>query len=578
MGHVKRKTFTRPFPAGAEIVSKKGSEYAEWLDRNGKKQSAPVTTGRNGSPRVRVEARTYTAIYRDGRGITREHATGCRAKRSAETVLAKLEQEAEKVRSGILSATESEMAKHQNTPVSEHIGNYIDHQTAKGVNSQRVKNTRSRLLRLADECNMHRLSDMTGDALERWLLDKAEHDDRTEKPMGAGARNGYREAAIGFGNWLVKKKRIKTNPFSEVPKADAKADCRRKRRALHDSELQKLLDVARCRPLQEAMTVRRGKNKGQLKANIRPEVRQRLERLGRERALIYKTMALTGLRKKELATLTVDRLELDVEPPHLVLNPNNEKNREGNAIPIRSDLADDLRVWLRDKAEEVRESNGQSGQHSEEELIYGLPPDTLLFDVPTGLLRILNLDLKAAGIPKKDSRGRTVDIHALRHTFGTMLSAAGVRPRTAQEAMRHSTLDLTMNVYTDPALLDVAGAIESLPSFTLGEGPAAAVESATAALKEGSSEDESSRLLAPVLAFNMHRSGQSGSTPVKMAVPDAAPAELLSRAVKSCYDNSKGPLSIADNEPFESGRLDLNQRPLRPERSALARLSYAPIL
>jgi hypothetical protein len=28
----------------------------------------------------------------------------------------------------------------------------------------------------------------------------------------------------------------------------------------------------------------------------------------------------------------------------------------------------------------------------------------------------------------------------------------------------------------------------------------------------------------------------------------------------------------------KSGRLDLNQRPLRPERSALARLSYAPSL
>ena len=32
--------------------------------------------------------------------------------------------------------------------------------------------------------------------------------------------------------------------------------------------------------------------------------------------------------------------------------------------------------------------------------------------------------------------------------------------------MRHSTIDLTMNVYTDPRLLDVAGAIESLPTFS----------------------------------------------------------------------------------------------------------------
>ena len=144
----------------------KGSEHAEWLDRNGKKQIAPVTAGRNGVPRVRIEARTYTAIYRDGKGITREHATGYRAKRSAETVLAKLEQEAEKVRSGILSSTESEITKHQHTPLSEHIESYINYKTARGINSQRVKNTRSRLLRVSSECNMHRLSDLTAYAAE----------------------------------------------------------------------------------------------------------------------------------------------------------------------------------------------------------------------------------------------------------------------------------------------------------------------------------------------------------------------------------------------------------------------------
>jgi hypothetical protein len=49
----------------------------------------------------------------------------------------------------------------------------------------------------------------------------------------------------------------------------------------------------------------------------------------------------------------------------------------------------------------------------------GLPTGTLLFDVPTGLVRILDRDLAAAGIPKKDERGRTVDVHAMRHSFGT---------------------------------------------------------------------------------------------------------------------------------------------------------------
>ena len=96
----------------------------------------------------------------------------------------------------------------------------------------------------------------------------------------AGVRNGYRESAIGFGNWLVRKKRIPANPFADVPKADANADCRRKRRALNEDELRRLLDVARRRPLEDAMTVRRGPKKGQLTANLRPEVRERLERLG----------------------------------------------------------------------------------------------------------------------------------------------------------------------------------------------------------------------------------------------------------------------------------------------------------
>ena len=34
--------------------------------------------------------------------------------------------------------------------------------------------------------------------------------------------------------------------------------------------------------------------------------------------------------------------------------------------------------------------------------------------------------------------------------------------------MRHSTINLTMNTYTDPKLLDVAGAMDALPAFRWG--------------------------------------------------------------------------------------------------------------
>lgn len=120
-----------------------------------------------------------------------------------------------------------------------------------------------------------------------------------------------------------------------------------------------------------------------------------------------------------------------------------------------------------------------------------LPADEPLFEVPEGLVRMFDRDLVFAGLArvekrggkevvvKTDDRGRTIDIHALRHTFGTHLSKAGVPLRTAQAAMRHSDPSLTANVYTDPKLLDVAGAVASLPDLPLGtaRGPAAAVAS-----------------------------------------------------------------------------------------------------
>ena len=45
------------------------------------------------------------------------------------------------------------------------------------------------------------------------------------------------------------------------------------------------------------------------------------------------------------------------------------------------------------------------------------------------------------------------------------LSKAGVAPRVAMATMRHSSLDLTKNIYTDPVLLSIGAAVEALPMF-----------------------------------------------------------------------------------------------------------------
>ena len=128
-----------------------------------------------------------------------------------------------------------------------------------------------------------------------------------------------------------------------------------------EPELVKLLAVARERPLLEALTVRRGPRKGERYADVRPAVRERLQRLGRERALIYKTLLLCGLRKAELSALTVAQLYLDGPVPYVRLDAGREKNREGNDIALRDDLAADLRDWLADKLRRLQEKALTSG-------------------------------------------------------------------------------------------------------------------------------------------------------------------------------------------------------------------------
>ncbi|NOY29646.1 MAG: hypothetical protein GXP28_05555 [Planctomycetes bacterium] len=109
---------------------------ARWKDRTGKRQTAPVIEGQNGSLRVRTEAGTYTAKYRDGSGVVCEVATGCRSKDAALSVLNELTGRADKVRSGIRTAAEDAIVDHQITPLAEHIADYVAYLRETSTNSE----------------------------------------------------------------------------------------------------------------------------------------------------------------------------------------------------------------------------------------------------------------------------------------------------------------------------------------------------------------------------------------------------------------------------------------------------------
>ena len=222
--------------------------------------------------------------------------------------------------------------------------------------------------------------------------------------------NDLHGVASSLLTWLERRELILTNPLKHVEKV-ANASPGGYRRALSALEIPRLLAVA---PPQ--------------------------------RAWVYLVILYTGLRRHELNRLTWGDFQLETAAPFSVsLSSKITKNRKAAVLGLRPEVVEALR------------------RHR--------PADSMPFEwvfrgkVPA--VSSMHRDLLAAGIPVVDERGRKLDVHALRTTYGTMLSASGVSPRVAMELMRHSDLRLTMRVYTDAAQLPMISEVEKLPSYSL---------------------------------------------------------------------------------------------------------------
>ncbi len=231
--------------------------------------------------------------------------------------------------------------------------------------------------------------------------------------------NEYLNAANAFLNWCIQQRRLLANPLANVTRTDQTIKMR-KRRALTVEEIQRLLTAAG------------------------------------PRRLLYLVAVTTGIRRGELETLRWGDVHLDGIRPFIALRAETTKARRADTVPLRHDVAGELR---RAKPKHVATNTPVFGR------------------IPR--MRDLKPDLDRAKIDYKDAEGRQADFHSLRMTFGTMLAKSGVAPRTAMELMRHTDLRLTMNVYTDPSILDTGGAVENLPDLIRPSEAAAALLTGT---------------------------------------------------------------------------------------------------
>jgi integrase len=225
------------------------------------------------------------------------------------------------------------------------------------------------------------------------------------------------------------------------------------------------------------------------------------------RRLIYRSLQMTGLRVNELRSLQVT--DFDPKRSRILLPGNKSKNRRSAIIPIPNQLCFELQACIKGR------STGP------------------LLNVPKGLIKRFDGDLKRAGVAKRDTNGKTVDLHSFRKTYITAVVRSGADPRTAMELARHSDSRMTLGVYAEP---DQKVAVEIIDR-TFGD-------------IAGDTLDD----------LQMTQNGQKAGHG------------------KCLDDTSKFSVNCLSSRTLvQSGREDLNLRPLAPHASALARLRYAPI-
>ena len=285
---------------------------------------------------------------------------------------------------------------HNKRPVLDHVSDYILELLGKGNDAENTHRMELRLKKMIHTCGWNHLPGISASSFLRF------RDTGDMAKVAPKTRNDYQQVIRQFCRWCIRNGRMPIDPFQHLATVKVNGDIRRQRRALADSEVERLLKVS-------------------------PSPRK----------TVYMAALLTGLRRAELEQLRWTDVHLDSPKPYLDVRASTTKNGQRAIIWLRDDLASALH--------ELDQSSDR------------------VFAVPE--METFKADLAAAEIAAKDKQGRIVDFHALRHTLATNLGRAGVSVQTAMQVMRHSDIRLTTKTYTDATLLPTAEAIEVLPRW-----------------------------------------------------------------------------------------------------------------
>ncbi len=445
---------TRPYPlsASAQIVDKDGKPHARIKER-GRFVLYPLSEDRK---QFLKPAAKWAADVRFPNG-KRKRMRFSPNRDAAAVMLADLLKKIERERSGV----RDQYADHRGSPLANLLKEYERHVLDKAATQKEAEQARRRCEIVFQGAKFTQLCDLDATAVERWLADRRELPKKSGG-FGPATSNHYRKSLVAFGNWLVKARRAAENPFRHIPKVNANVDVRHKRRPLSADEFARLVQTARTGGVFRGFA-------------------------GPDRAALYMVAGMTGLRAKELASLSPQSFVLDADTPVVVVEAAYSKHRRRDEVPLHAALVEELRLWLAKKPDGEPVWPGTWAQQTAAvDLIKrDLERARAAWVTEAGADEEKDRREKSDFLKYRDRNGCVADFHSLRHRFVTELARAGVAPQDAKELARHSTITLTMDRYTHVGIRDTAAALARLSLPTVGTRDQSSAGAATGAAESG---------------------------------------------------------------------------------------------
>ena len=318
-----------------------------------------------------------------------------RDKAASLAMLRKLEDEARARSLGVAPPSGGAVAK-----LDDLLEAYLAGLAARGREPTYLAGIRHSVEECCRRCRWSILSEVRAEPIEEWLAGLQ---------VSPATRNGHLRNVKAFIRWACEREGV-AFPLLRVKPANEQLDRRRSRRILTDAELAKLLSAT------EAARPR-------WNATLTPK----------DRAMLYRMAAYTGLRASELASLTTRSFRLESKPPVVTVEAKDAKGRREETVPIPSHLVEVLRPWLAGKKLGSQVWPGRWASRK-------------------GQGRWLELDLRRAGIAERDSGGRKVTFHSFRRVYVTGLIRAGGLIHEVRRLARHRDAKTTLDYYAEADL------------------------------------------------------------------------------------------------------------------------------